>query len=162
MPKQREVPCNISAEKYILGAILMDNADLPKASILAPEDFSLDSHQRVYRAFLTMAEEDIGIDHVTVAEALGTALDSVGGMPYLRDLTLGMPRRPAVKEYVRIVKAKSFHRQLIRCCDSAITKTFAGESGFDIIACLRSQLDEIEESARNGVRKASLALVAQI
>jgi replicative DNA helicase len=144
----REVPANISAEKYILGAILVENSRLPESSILTPEDFSLDSHQRIYSAFLAMAEEDRGIDYVTVAEALGSGLGSVGGVPYLSDLTLGMPRRPAVREYVRIVKGKSLQRQLIQVCEQAIEKAFLGISGKAIISVLRDHLDSIEQDSK--------------
>ena len=43
------LPANIDAERTILGAILLDNmAHAEAAEKLEPEDFSLDSHRRIY------------------------------------------------------------------------------------------------------------------
>ena len=44
------LPANIDAEKTILGAILLDNAAHAEASErLQADDFSLDSHQRIFQ-----------------------------------------------------------------------------------------------------------------
>jgi replicative DNA helicase len=40
-------------------------------------------------------------------------IESVGGVAYLAFLTEGLPRRPNIEEYVRIVKDKSLLRQLM-------------------------------------------------
>ncbi len=43
------LPANIDAEKTILGAILLDNASHAEvAEVLKSDDFSLDSHRRIY------------------------------------------------------------------------------------------------------------------
>ena len=43
------LPSNIDAEKTILGAILLDNAAHAEAAErLEPDDFSLDSHKRIF------------------------------------------------------------------------------------------------------------------
>ena len=48
------LPANVDAEKTILGAILLDNAAHSEAAEkLSEEDFSLDSHRRI---FLRMTE----------------------------------------------------------------------------------------------------------
>jgi replicative DNA helicase len=57
-----------------------------------------------------------------------------------------------VKDWVRIVKAKSLQRQLLTVCQAAINKAYDGGSGFTIISVLRDNLDEIESSAKRGIR----------
>jgi replicative DNA helicase len=43
------LPANVDAEKTILGAILLDNAAHSEAAeVLEADDFSLDSHRRIY------------------------------------------------------------------------------------------------------------------
>src|SRR5260370_9658163 len=63
-------------------------------------------------------------DIVALAEELGKRkeVEAVGGVAYLASLTEGLPRRPSIEEYVRIVKDKSLSRQLINICSTAITR----------------------------------------
>jgi len=47
-------PANLDAEKAVLGGILLDNhAYIESAESLAPEDFSIDSHRRIYRRMVS-------------------------------------------------------------------------------------------------------------
>ena len=64
------------------------------------------------------------VDIVTLAEELARRkeVEAVGGVAYLASLTEGLPRRPSIEEYVRIVKDKSLARQLIVICNTAITR----------------------------------------
>ena len=150
-----EVPANTDAERVLLGAVLLDNAAYEQTTVLEACDFSLESHSRIYLRMGELLDRDEAVDIVTLVEELRhlKELESIGGAAYLCSLTEGLPRRPSVKDYVRIVKAKSLLRQLIGVCSSAIEKAYNGESGFDTISTLREHLDEIESSARRGVRK---------
>ena len=48
-------PASVHTEIAILGAMLLDSVAITDATArLLPEDFSLDSHQRVYRAIIDM------------------------------------------------------------------------------------------------------------
>src|SRR5580692_1092503 len=97
------LPANIAAEKMILGAVLLENHALSEAEEkLTPEDFSLDSHQRMTE----LGGSGHAIDLVTLANELAKykEIESVGGVAYLSSLTEGLPRRPVIEEYIRIVK----------------------------------------------------------
>lgn len=119
------LPANVDAERTVLGAILLDNAVAPGAfSVLRPADFSLDSHQRIARAMKQMLDGSHPIDLVTLSHYLNgrKEVESVGGVAYLASLTEGLPRRPAIDEYVRILKDKSLLRSIMVSCTAAIRK----------------------------------------
>ena len=72
---------------------------------------------------------------------------SVGGVAYLASLTEGLPRRPVIEDYIRIVKDKSMLRRLMGICSAAIAK--AADQSQDAIGVLdetESQLLEVSES----------------
>ncbi len=121
----RGLPASVEAERSILGAILLDNhAYNEAAEKLRAEDFSLDSHRRIYSRMAELIDAQRAVDIVTLAEELARRkeVEAVGGVAYLASLTEGLPRRPSIEEYVRIVKDKSLSRQLIAICSTAITR----------------------------------------
>ncbi len=121
----RGLPASVEAERSILGAILLDNHSYNEAAEkLRAEDFSLDSHRRIYSRMAELIDARRAVDIVTLAEELARRkeVEAVGGVAYLASLTEGLPRRPSIEEYVRIVKDKSLARQLIGICNTAITR----------------------------------------
>jgi replicative DNA helicase len=76
---------------------------------LRPEDFALDSHQRIYRAMMDLVAIGHAVDFITVIDALSKKreLDAVGGQAYIAFLTEGIPRNPNIESYVKIIKDKS-------------------------------------------------------
>jgi replicative DNA helicase len=91
----RGLPASVEAERAILGAILLDNASYPQAAEhLRAEDFSLDSHRRIYLRMMDLAETGKPVDFVTLTEQLGQhkEIESVGGVAYVTSLTDGLPR----------------------------------------------------------------------
>jgi len=65
------LPANLDAERAVLGGILLDNhAYIEAAESLAPEDFSILSHRRVYRRMVEMFERAKPCDPVTIADEL--------------------------------------------------------------------------------------------
>src|SRR5579863_7004663 len=89
------LPSSVHTEVAILGAMLLDGMAISDATAkLKAEDFSLDSHQRVYRAIVDLLARGHGVDYLTVQEELTRRreLDSVGGPAYLAYLTEGIPR----------------------------------------------------------------------
>jgi replicative DNA helicase len=88
------------------------------------------------------------VDIVTLAEELGRRkeVEAVGGVAYLASLTEGLPRRPSIEEYVRIVKDKSLARQLINICGTAITRAAdQSEEALVVLDAAESGLLEVSE-----------------
>ncbi|HEV2022322.1 MAG TPA: replicative DNA helicase [Terriglobales bacterium] len=121
----RGLPASLDAERSILGAILLDNfAYNQAAESLRPDDFSLDSHRRIYSRMMELSETSRPIDLITLTEELGRhkEVESVGGVAYITSLTDGVPRRPNIEHYVRIVKDKAMLRGLIHAANGAIAR----------------------------------------
>src|SRR6266581_9734637 len=119
------LPANIDAERVILGAILLDNSAHSEASErIDADDFSLDSHRRIYLRMTDLMDSQRAVDIVTLAEELAKhkEVESVGGVAYLASLTEGLPRRPVIEEYIKIVKDKSLLRRLMSICAAAIAR----------------------------------------
>jgi hypothetical protein len=120
-----ELPANVDAEKTILGAILLDNAAFREAAeCLESDDFSLDSHRRIFLRMAELVDTDHAVDIVTLVAKLSQYKEvaAVGGVAYLADLTMGLPRRPVIEEYIRIVKDKSLLRKVMGICSTAIAR----------------------------------------
>ena len=145
----RGLPASVEAERSILGAILLDNhAYNEAAEKLRAEDFSLDSHRRIYGRMSELIDAQRAVDIVTLAEELARRkeVEAVGGVAYLASLTEGLPRRPSIEEYVRIVKDKSLARQLITICGGAITRAIdQSEEALTVLDAAESGLLEVSE-----------------
>jgi replicative DNA helicase len=143
------LPANIDAEKTILGAILLDNsAHSEAAERLEPDDFSLDSHKRIFLRMSELMNEQRAVDIVTLANELARAkeIESVGGVAYLASLTEGLPMRPVIEDYIRIVKDKSLLRKLMLICSAAIARAAdQSETALEVLDAAESQLLEVSE-----------------
>ncbi len=122
---ERGLPASPDAERSILGAILLDNfAYNQAAETLKPDDFSLDAHRRIYTRMVELQEANRPIDLITLTEELARKkeVEAIGGVAYLASLTDGVPRRPNIEHYVRIVRDKALLRQLINAAQNAMTQ----------------------------------------
>ena len=143
------LPANLDAEKTILGAILLDNAAHAEAAeVLKADDFSLDSHRRIYLRMSELMDTGHAVDIVTLANELARykEVESVGGVAYLASLTEGLPRRPVIEDYIRIVKDKSLLRRLMAICSAAIARASdQSEDAIGVLDSTESQLLEVSE-----------------
>jgi replicative DNA helicase len=143
------LPANVDAEKTILGAILLDNAAHAEAAEkIVPDDFSLDSHRRIFLRMTELMDAQRAVDIVTLANELSRykEVEAVGGVAYLASLTEGLPRRPVIEEYIRIVKDKSLLRKLMGICSMAIARAAdQGETALEVLSAAETQLMEVTE-----------------
>jgi replicative DNA helicase len=119
------LPANVEAERSILGAILLDNFSYNQAAEhLHAEDFSLDAHRRIYGRMVELAESSRPIDLITLCEELDRTkeLESIGDVGYVSSLLDGVPDRPSIEHYVKIVRDKSMLRGLIHAANAAISR----------------------------------------
>src|SRR5438445_11477974 len=97
------LPANVEAERSILGAILLDNLSYNQAAEhLRAEDFSLDSHRRIYSRMVDLAESSRPIDMITLIEELDRRkeLEAAGDVGYVSGLVDRVPGRPSLDDYV--------------------------------------------------------------
>ena len=156
------LPASLHTERVILGAMLTDPVAVVDATAkLAVEDFSVDSHRRIYQSILDLVELGHAIDEVTTAESLITKkeLEAIGGRAYLASLSEGLPRHLAIENYVQIVKDKSILRNVMKVCEDGLNRAAdQAEVSLTLLNDLEARLLEISE---NSVRR-GLADVGQI
>jgi len=147
---ERGMPASLDAERSTLGAILLDNDIFPQAAeSIKADDFSLDSHRRIYARMLELNETGRPIDLVTLSEELARKkeLESVGGVTYLSTLTEGLPRRDNIEHYVKIVKDKALLRNLIHAANSSIARALEQtDTTEEIIDAAESAIYQISEN----------------
>jgi replicative DNA helicase len=145
------LPASVHIEVAVLGAMLLDGVAVTDATAaLRAEDFSLDSHQRVYRCIVDLATAGRGVDLLVVQEELSRRreLESIGGPAYLAYLTEGIPRNFNIESYVRIVKDKSLLRQLMTIFhDGAIRASDQGEEAITVLSDVEARLADVADSA---------------
>ena len=145
------MPTAVHAEVAILGAMLLDPVAVVDATAkLQAEDFSLDSHQRIYRAITALLAVGHAVDYITVIEALTKKheLDTIGGREYLFYLTEDTPRHLNIESYVRIVKDKSLLRQIMGICTEGLaTASDHEEDATTVLNDIEVKLASVADSA---------------
>ena len=147
------LPASVDGERTILGAILLDQRALKETSeVLKPDDLSLDSHRRIFLRMTELDEAGRAIDIVTLANILAKykEVEAIGGVAYLASLTEGLPRRPVISEYIRIVKDKSLARRMMVISSSVIAR--AADQSEDALTTLEfaeQQFESLREESRS-------------
>jgi replicative DNA helicase len=148
------LPSNLEAERSVLGAILLDNSAYNQAAAqLRPEDFSLDSHRRIFLRMNDMAERSRPVDLVTLSEELmrNNELEAVGGASYISSLTDGLPRLSNIEHYTKIVKDKSLLRHLIHVSNNIAARCAEGaEEAEEILDEAEAQVLSVGEQRIRG------------
>jgi replicative DNA helicase len=119
------LPASVEAERSILGAILLDNRAYNEAAEhLHAEDFSLDAHRRIYSRVIDLMESSRPVDIITLIDELKRRkeLEAVGDVGYVSALMDGVPDRPSIEHYIKIVRDKALLRGLIHAASSAIAR----------------------------------------
>lgn len=145
----QSLPANIEAERSILGAILLDNVAFNQAAEhLKPEDFLLDSHRRIYARMVDLAEASHSIDLITLSEELARKgeLETIGGAAYVSGLLDGVPDRPSIENYIKIVRDKSLLRALIHTATAAIARASEqSDAAEEILNDTEAQIFQLSE-----------------
>lgn len=101
-------PCNVEAERAVLGAILLAPNCLRGLIVeegLRPEHFYREQHRLIFTAMAAMSDAQHHVDVLTLTAALTAAgtLAAVGGRAAIDELTGGVPGLGGVRGYTRIV-----------------------------------------------------------
>jgi replicative DNA helicase len=134
-------PQNLDAEQSVLGAVLLDNAVLPRViELLTAEDFYRGPHRRVFAAMLELFERDESIDLITLRERLEqkNLLEEVGGAAFLAALVDQVPTAANVAYHAKIVREKAIMRGLITASTEIAALSYEGAQDVEQI------LDEAE------------------
>ncbi len=109
-------PHSLEAEQSVLGGLMADpDAWERVGDNVGEEDFYRRDHKLIFAAIRSLADENEAVDILTVSECLADkgALDSVGGMTYLGELTTTTPSAANIAAYAGIVRERAVLRSLI-------------------------------------------------
>ncbi|MEK7406275.1 MAG: replicative DNA helicase [Acidobacteriota bacterium] len=147
---EKGLPVNLDAERFVLGSILLDDSQfIQVAGTLAPDEFSLEKHRRIFGRMAELYERGERIDRVTVAEELTrhNQLESCDGFGYLVSMDDGLPQSANLDSYVRIVKDKAALRRIIFAAQRLIDRCLAAEEEPDqILAAAEESLLKLSEA----------------
>lgn len=76
-----EVIRNVEAEQSVLGSIIIEG-DLIKDCQLKPNQFSLPTHQAIFKAIRELEDAESPIDLVTVVEKLDSFINQIGAFSF--------------------------------------------------------------------------------
>ena len=110
------LPCNIDAEKKVLGAMISDaDGILRVQDILSPEDFYQPSHQIVYQTLLEIHRSGRLVDFLILSDALErkNLVTEAGGPLYPAELVQGMTTTVRAAYHAEIVLEKAIRRRFI-------------------------------------------------
>lgn len=124
-------------EEAVLGAIMLEKSAFDTVvEILKPECFYVDAHQRIFRAFQSLAQKSTPIDILTVVEELKMKeeLDTVGGPYAVTKLTNTVVSTANIDAHARIVLQKFIQRELIRISGEIIGDAYEDSTDvFDLL-----------------------------
>lgn len=133
---ERSLPNSSEAERAILGGVVLDNSLISQAiELLKAEDFYVPSHRRVFTAMIVLFERGAEINPILIGEELKkeNALESVGGISFITNLTYGLPHSTNIAHYARVVRGKSMLRQLIKAANKITQEALEQEDEPEII-----------------------------
>jgi replicative DNA helicase len=150
-PDDDNRPASQHAERTILGATLVEPLAIEEAvKGIQWRDFSLSSHQEIFKAVTALYGQHVPIDLISLGNELRrrNQLDSVGGLSYLYKLSEGLPRKLSIESYVRIVREKALLREGMRLCDKYMIQfADAGAEAPTLLAQMQMELMELSADA---------------
>ena len=138
----RTMPYSLEAEESLLGNIMLyDEAmrQTVEAGILS-EDFYFDNHRNIYNIMYSMYEKKESIDTVSLSTKLKDFeyYDKVGGADFILRLAGSTISNANTKDYIRIIKNKSYARKVIEAANKI------ADEGYDGKLEIEDLLDEAE------------------
>lgn len=155
---ERLVPHSLEAEKAVLGSIMLDNSLYDQsARFIKTDDFYLDSHRNIFRAFETISKmhSSGAIDLVTLVNALQTitTIEEIGGKAYLSSLIDSLPRYSNIEQYAGIIAEKSRLRKVISLCEKTKIACYqAQDSYINIFESFEKNMTTINSEQKGGIK----------
>jgi replicative DNA helicase len=132
----RALPNSAEAERAILGAILLNRELIHQATNeLLPDQFYVPSHRKIFKAMQSLAQQESEISPVLIGEELNkeSALESVGGITFITNLSYGLPASSSISHYAKVVREKATLRSLIKSCNKIIQESLEQEEETEVI-----------------------------
>ncbi|EHJ52611.1 replicative DNA helicase [Streptococcus macacae] len=163
MPDTSELrvqPQDLVAEQSVLGSIFISPDKLIAVrEFIEPEDFYKYAHRVIFKAMISLSDQNDAIDATTVRAMLDNQgdLQNIGGISYLAELVNSVPTSANAEYYAKIVSEKAMLRRIISKLTETVNQAYEGATDSeDIIANAEKALIDVNEhSNRSGFRKIS-------
>ncbi|MFA5602413.1 MAG: replicative DNA helicase [Bacilli bacterium] len=145
----KTLPHNVEAEQSVLGAMFLSSYALQKAiESLAPENFYLDAHTKIFDVISDLANRKTPIDLTTVTAELEKRklLKEIGGVEYLTEVVNSVPTAANIDSYIQIVIENALLRNLIETATDIVSLGYGEDGNVNEI------LDESERKILNVIR----------
>lgn len=132
MENARVMPHSLEAERYVLGAAIIDKEAMDlMLERLQAEDFYGEVNKEIYLAIDAMARAGKEVDPILLCEELKTRqmLQKIGGRAVIFTIAGEIPSAQNTEQYVNVVLEKSVLRKLIKTAGNIVEAGFA--SGMD-------------------------------
>ena len=132
--KANALPANVEAERFLLGAILLDDSVFPEG--VTVDFFSGERHRRLWRRICDVKARGEAIDRLTLYNELQRRGETEPDtMSFLADLDTGVPQLPKLDSYVRILQEHAQRRRIIFAAKNLADRAGLGSENLaDIIA----------------------------
>ena len=147
-------PQALDIEKAVLGALMVDKDAFSMVSeVLHPETFYDPRHQKIYTAIQTLNMDEKPVDFMTVADQLERQgdLESVGGAPYIVELSSRVASSANIEYHAHIIAQKYLARQLIHFASEIETKAF--DPTVDVDELMQAAEGSLFELSRKNMRQ---------
>jgi replicative DNA helicase len=124
-------PQEVEVEQAVLGAMLTDSRSIDKvADILPKEAFYHLPHQPIYDVILSLANQTLPVDQITVAAELKKRdqLDLAGGVVYLAKLAAEVATAGNAVYHARMVKEAWLKRRIIELAGETTREAYEASS----------------------------------
>lgn len=149
-------PQAVDLEEAVLGALMLEkDAIINVGDLLKPESFYKEAHQKIYKAIVSLSQEEQPVDILTVTEALKKQgdLDMVGGAVYIAQLTNRVASASHIDFHAKIIAQKYIQRELIRVTSDIQSQAF--DDSTDVADLLDKAQQEVFDIAEGNIKKES-------
>jgi len=153
------MPCDLEAEKAVLGSMLVSKVAVDAAMSLLNEDkFYTPAHKSIWKAMVHLSTNQQAIDLITVADELKKRLqfDMVGGFAYLTSLDAYVSSPANVEAYCKVVVDKWTLRRVIDVAQEIRDEAF--DQAKDARVILDSAEQQVFEIANDQIRSGFVAM----
>jgi len=143
-------PCNLDAEKGVLGSLLLDMGFAHEVRLIVqPKDFYAEANAKVYEHLLAMAAERVKADSTLLLDRLRAAgdLEMVGGAAYLAEVLHSVLYASNAVHYAKIVRDNAESRRVIYAATEILRDAYDGTSPATLRSRLENALERIESSS---------------
>ena len=142
-------PQDIVAEKSLLGAVMLKDSVMAEIlTIIRPQDFYEKRHEIIFNAMMHLYDQHKPIDLLTLTSDLKAKkqLKSVGGAPYLAELSNFVPAASHAKAYADIIEKASVRRRLIKAGTEIANKAYEDDAEVDnLVGAAEKDLFEVSD-----------------